>query len=64
MVDTWNEDGGTASEQAYKSIPFLLTDAGFGVFVDSPAKVSFEVGSEVVSAIQFSAPGNIARLST
>ena len=57
VVDTWNADGGTASEQAYKSIPFLLTDAGFGIFVDSPANVSFEVGSEVVSAIQFSAPG-------
>jgi alpha-D-xyloside xylohydrolase len=57
VVDTWNEDGGTASEQAYKSIPFLLTDAGFGIFVDSPGRVSFEVGSEVVSAIQFSAPG-------
>jgi alpha-D-xyloside xylohydrolase len=57
VVDTWNADGGTASEQAYKAIPFLLTDAGFGIFVDSPGNVSFEVGSEVVSAIQFSAPG-------
>jgi alpha-D-xyloside xylohydrolase len=57
VVETWNADGGTASEQAYKSIPFLLTDAGFGIFVNSPGKVSFEVGSEVVSAIQFSAPG-------
>ena len=62
VVDTWNADGGTASEQAYKSIPFLVTDAGFGIFVDSPANVSFEVGSEVVSAIQFSAPGDLTRL--
>jgi alpha-D-xyloside xylohydrolase len=57
VVDTWNEDGGTASEQAYKSLPFFLTDAGYGVFVDSPARVSFEVASEVVSAVQFSVPG-------
>ena len=35
-VDTWNQDGGTASEQAYKSLPFLVTDAGFGIFVNSP----------------------------
>ena len=35
-VDTWNQDGGTASEQAYKSVPFLVTDAGFGIFVNSP----------------------------
>jgi alpha-D-xyloside xylohydrolase len=58
VVESWNEDGGTASEQAYKSIPFLLTDAGFGVLVDTPARVSFEIASEVVSAIQFSAAGD------
>jgi alpha-D-xyloside xylohydrolase len=58
-VDTWNEDGGTASEQAYKSIPFFLTDAGFGVLVNSPGRVSFEVASEVVSAVQFSVPGQV-----
>jgi alpha-D-xyloside xylohydrolase len=57
VVDTYNQDGGTASEQAYKSLPFLLTDAGYGVFVDSPARVSFEIASEVVSTVQFSVPG-------
>ena len=57
-IDTWNQDGGTASEQAYKTLPFLLTDAGFGVFVNSPGRVEFEVGSEVVSAVQFSLPGD------
>ena len=57
-VDTWNQDGGTASEQAYKSLPFLVTDAGFGIFVNSPGRVSFEVCSEVVSALQFSVPGD------
>ena len=57
VVETWNEDGGTASEQAYKSVPFYLTDAGYGVFVASPDKVSFEVASEVVSRVGFSVPG-------
>src|SRR3954466_11785054 len=57
VVDTWNEDGGTASEQAYKSLPFFVTHAGYGVFVDSPARVSFEVASEVVSAVQLSVGG-------
>jgi alpha-D-xyloside xylohydrolase len=57
VVDTWNQDGGTASEQAYKSLPFFVTDAGYGVLVNSPARVSFEVASEVVSTVQFSVPG-------
>ncbi len=26
VVESWNEDGGTASEQAYKAIPLLITD--------------------------------------
>ncbi|MFE1937562.1 alpha-xylosidase [Streptomyces sp. NPDC059474] len=54
-TDIWNADGGTATEQAYKNVPFFLTDAGYGVFVDHPGRVSFEVGSEAVSRIQFSA---------
>jgi alpha-D-xyloside xylohydrolase len=54
VVDIWNADGGTTSEQAYKNVPFFLTNAGYGVFVDHPGLVSFEVGSEDVSKVQFS----------
>lgn len=57
VVDIWNADGGTCSEQAYKNVPFYLSDKGYGVFVDDPRGVSFEVGSEVVSQCQFSVPG-------
>jgi len=56
-VDIWNEDGGTSSEQAYKNVPFYLTNAGYGVFVDDPGHVSYEVGSEAVERVQFSVPG-------
>ncbi len=56
-VDIWNADGGTASEQAYKNVPFFLTDAGYGVFVNHPGHVSFEVGSETVARTQFSVEG-------
>ncbi len=56
-VDIWNEDGGTASEQAYKNVPFYLSNRGYGVFVRHAGRVSFEVGSEKVSRVQFSVPG-------
>ncbi|WP_225844412.1 alpha-xylosidase [Streptomyces sp. HPF1205] len=56
-VDIWNADGGTSSEQAYKNVPFYLTDAGYGVFVNDPGRVGFEVGSEAVSKVQFSVEG-------
>jgi alpha-D-xyloside xylohydrolase len=58
-VDCWNEDGGTASEQAYKNIPFYLSGRGYGVLVNNPGRVSFEIGSEVVSAVQFSTAGEL-----
>lgn len=56
-IDIWNEDGGTSTEQSYKNIPFYLTDKGYGVFVNDPGKVSFEVGTEQVSKVEFSVPG-------
>lgn len=56
-VETWNEDGGTCSDIAYKSIPFYVTNKGYGVFVNHPGNVSYEVASEVVSRVQFSVPG-------
>jgi alpha-D-xyloside xylohydrolase len=57
VVDIWNADGGTGSEQSYKNIPFCLTNDGYGVFVNDPGRVSFEVASEAVSRLQFSVPG-------
>lgn len=49
-VDIWNEDGGTASEQGYKDIPFYMTFNGYGVLVNNRGHVSFEIGSENTEA--------------
>ena len=56
-IDIWNEDGGTSTDQSYKNIPFYVTDRGYGVFVNHPAKVSFEVATEQVSKVEFSVAG-------
>ncbi|GAA0481396.1 alpha-xylosidase [Streptomyces olivaceiscleroticus] len=56
-VDVWQADGGTASEQAYKNVPFHLTNRGYGIFVNHPGHVSYEVGSEAVGQVQFSVEG-------
>ena len=58
-VDIWNADGGTSSEQSYKNIPFYLTNRGYGVLVNHPEHVSFEVGSETVERVQFSVAGEV-----
>jgi alpha-D-xyloside xylohydrolase len=55
-VVIWNEDGGTNSEWSYKNVPFYLSSAGYGLLVNSPAKVEFEVGTERVNQVQFAVP--------
>ena len=56
-IDIWNEDGGTASEQAYKNIPFYLTNRGYGIFINHTGRVSLEIGTEVVDKVQITVPG-------
>ena len=58
-VEIWNEDGGTSTQQAYKNIPFYLSSRGYGVFVNHPERVSFEVGSEMVSKVSFTVKGEM-----
>ncbi|MBT9608023.1 alpha-xylosidase [Microbacterium sp.] len=58
-VDIWNADGGTSSEQAYKSVPFYVSSGGYGVLVNDSGHVSFEVGSENVERVQFSVSGGV-----
>ncbi|MBQ0064490.1 MAG: alpha-xylosidase [Firmicutes bacterium] len=57
MVEIWNKDGGTNTDQAYKNVPFYMTNRGYGVFVNSTDHIEFEVGSENVERVQFSLPG-------
>ena len=56
-VDMWNADGGTASELAYKNVPFYMTNRGYGILVEDTSDVSFEVASEKVERVQFSVEG-------
>lgn len=59
VINIWNQDGGTSSEQAYKNVPFFLSNRGYGIFVNHPEKVSLEVGIEAVSKTQFSVEGEV-----
>ncbi|MDO4303905.1 MAG: alpha-xylosidase [Bacillota bacterium] len=57
-VDIWNADGGTSTEQSYKNIPFYITNKGYGILVNHPEMVSFEVGTEMVTRTEFSVKGS------
>lgn len=57
-VEIWNADGGTSTEQSYKNIPFFVSNKGYGVLVNHPEKVEFEIGTEMVTKTEFSVPGD------
>ncbi len=57
QIELWNLDGGTASEQAYKNIPFYVSSNKYGVFINHPELISVEAGSEVVTGTGFSVRG-------
>ncbi|KAI5121015.1 hypothetical protein M0805_005961 [Coniferiporia weirii] len=50
-ISVWNQDGGTSSEQAYKCIPFYISNRGYGVFINHPGEIEVEVGSEKASRV-------------
>ena len=57
VVSLWNADGGTSSDQAYKNIPFWLSNRGYGIFIDAPERVDLEIGSERCCRVQTSVEG-------
>ncbi len=56
-VEIYNEDGGTSTEQAYKNIPFFLSNKGYGVLVNHPERVSMEFGTENLTKTSFCVKG-------
>ncbi len=56
-VDVWNRDGGSCSDQGYKNIPFYLSSKGYGVLVNTPDRVEYEIGNASVRHVEFSVEG-------
>ncbi|KAF9264893.1 alpha-glucosidase [Marasmius fiardii PR-910] len=57
-IKIWNQDGGTSSDQAYKCVPFYITNRNYGVFINHPGEVEIEVGSEKISRVGTSVAGS------
>ena len=57
-IEIWNRDCGcTNNEQSYKNIPFHLSSRGYGVLVNTPALVDYEIGTESTGNTAFSVEG-------
>ena len=58
-VDFHNKDAvGTTSRRAYVNIPFYISTKGYGLFLNSGARTSWDIATEDCSSLQFSAADN------
>jgi len=56
----WNSDKpcyDVNEDPLYKSIPFFMSSAGYGIFFDNTYKTEFDFGTEATNYYSFSAPG-------
>lgn len=56
----WNSDKPCYSineDPLYKSIPFFMSSAGYGIYFDNTFKTEFDFGAESANYYSFSAPG-------
>jgi alpha-D-xyloside xylohydrolase len=53
----WNYDcGGVFSERSYKNVPFFVSTRGYGIFVDSPCPVDFDMVASNTAAFSIISP--------
>lgn len=54
IVDFHNKDAvGTTSRRTYVNIPFYLSTKGYGLFLNSGAKIEWEIGTKEMGTAQF-----------
>jgi alpha-D-xyloside xylohydrolase len=53
-INLWSEDAGNVvSHRAYKSVPLLMSTAGYGLFVHASAPICFRMGTESSATYSF-----------
>jgi alpha-D-xyloside xylohydrolase len=57
-VSMWNSDPSSATDLAYKNVPFYLSSAGYGVLVNTSSRAEFEVATEDNAAVRIAVPGS------
>lgn len=60
-VYIWNQDTlGCRDDQAYKNIPFYISSAGYGLFLNTPLNAAFHVGSLSNASLSMQVPAQSA----
>lgn len=52
---------GVRSEKSYKNVPFYISTAGYGLFINSNKLTEFNIGSQSTSSISINVPGDFIK---
>ncbi len=53
-IDGWNVDAlGSTSERSHKNIPLLLSTRGYGIYIHSGARITWELGTQSCQSFTF-----------
>lgn len=54
VTEFWNKDAfGTSNRRTYINIPFVLSTANYGIFLNSSARTEWEIGTKEASTLSF-----------
>jgi alpha-D-xyloside xylohydrolase len=52
-IVSWNRDAlGSTTERSHKNIPFVWSDRGYGLFIDTGARITWELGTRSLQSAQ------------
>ena len=61
-IISWTQDAfGSTSERSHKNIPFLISTRGYGLFLDTGARVTWELGTVSAQSYSFTVDASSTR---
>ncbi len=45
-LESWTTDGWNASDTSYYAVPFFISSRGYGLFINHPGRIRFDVGAD------------------
>jgi len=55
-LETWTTDGWNAMDTSYYAVPFFISSEGYGLFINHPGRVTFDIGHTQADMLSISIP--------
>lgn len=55
-LETWTTDGWNAMDTSYYAVPFFISSEGYGLFINHPGKIVFDIGHTEAGVLTITIP--------